>query len=103
MNNKKVPAPWNFLLTSIFFKVSVFFYTLYKLTDGVIFKGLKMDDGKEKNGSENFGPQDDLLGSNSEIAVKLRQFYTALQEEEIPEKFLDLLEKLDKAEQGSQN
>ena len=74
-----------------------------QLTDGVIFKGLKMDDSKEKNGSDGFGPEDDLLGSNSEIAVKLRQFYTAIQEEEIPEKFLDLLEKLDKAEQGSQS
>lgn len=62
-----------------------------------------MDDGKEKNGSDIFGPDDDLLGSNSEIAVKLRQFYTAIQEEKIPEKFLDLLEKLDKAEQESQN
>lgn len=62
-----------------------------------------MDDGKEKNGSDIFGPDDDLLGSNSEIAVKLRQFYTAIQEEKIPDKFLDLLEKLDKAEQESQN
>ncbi|WP_295894185.1 NepR family anti-sigma factor [uncultured Bartonella sp.] len=62
-----------------------------------------MDDGKEKNGSEIFGPDDDLLGSNSEIAVKLRQFYTAIQEEKIPDKFLDLLDKLDKAEQESQN
>ena len=62
-----------------------------------------MDDSKEKNGSEVSGPEDDLLGSNSEIAVKLRQFYTAIQKEEIPEKFLDLLEKLDKAEQESQS
>ena len=62
-----------------------------------------MDDGKGKNGSEMIGPDDDLLGSNSEIAVKLRQFYTAIQEEEIPERFLDLLEKLDRAEQESQD
>jgi len=62
-----------------------------------------MDDSKGKNGSAFSGPQDDLLGSNSEIAIKLRQFYTAIQDEEIPEKFLDLLEKLDKAEQENQN
>ena len=62
-----------------------------------------MDDGKEKNGSEIFGPDDDLLGSNSELAVKLRQFYTEIQEEKIPDTFLDLLDKLDKAEQESQN
>ena len=62
-----------------------------------------MADGKEKNFYEIFGPDDDLLGSNSEIAVKLRQFYTAIQEEKIPDKFLDLLDKLDKAEQESQN
>ncbi|WP_297323586.1 NepR family anti-sigma factor [uncultured Bartonella sp.] len=62
-----------------------------------------MDDSKVKNGSEIIGPDDDLLGSNSEIAIKLRQFYTAIQEEQIPDRFLDLLEKLDKAEQESQD
>ena len=82
---------------------SVFVYTIEWLMGGIIFKGLTMDDSKVKNGSEIIGPDDDLLGSNSEIAIKLRQFYTAIQEEQIPDRFLDLLEKLDKAEQESQD
>ncbi len=40
----------------------------------------------------------DELGSNSEIGLKLRALYTGIQEEAIPERFLDLLEKLDQAE-----
>lgn len=61
-----------------------------------------MDDGTDKNCTETIGSDDGLLGSNSEIAVKLRRFYTAIQDEKLPEKFLDLLEKLDKAEEESQ-
>lgn len=41
---------------------------------------------------------DDGLGPNSDIGAKLRALYSSYQEEEIPEKFLDLLEKLDRAE-----
>ena len=42
------------------------------------------------------------LEQNSEISRKLRSLYEAVQEEEIPDKFLDLLEKLDQAEQSLQ-
>lgn len=45
----------------------------------------------------------DLLGSNSNIAVKLKEFYKTLQDEPIPNKFLDLLEKLDQAEEATTN
>lgn len=41
----------------------------------------------------------DGLGPNSDIGAKLRAYYGTVQEEPIPEKFLDLLEKLDQAEQ----
>ncbi len=44
---------------------------------------------------------DEGLGSNSDIGAKLRALYGAVQDEPIPEKFLDLLEKLDEAEQKS--
>ncbi|WP_412057300.1 NepR family anti-sigma factor [Bartonella sp. DGB2] len=44
----------------------------------------------------------DLFGPQSEIAEKLKQFYTGIQEEEIPERFLDLLEKLDQAEEAAE-
>ena len=41
------------------------------------------------------------LGSNSDIGAKLRAFYGAVQDQPIPDKFLDLLEKLDQVEQAS--
>ncbi|MGU3576882.1 NepR family anti-sigma factor [Brucellaceae bacterium C25G] len=40
----------------------------------------------------------DELGPNCEVGNKLRALYTSIQEEAIPDKFLDLLEKLDMAE-----
>ena len=40
----------------------------------------------------------DILEPNSQIGVKLRSLYAAVQEEAIPDRFLDLLEKLDQAE-----
>jgi len=40
----------------------------------------------------------DLLDPNSQIGVRLRSLYAAAQEEAIPDRFLDLLEKLDQAE-----
>ena len=44
-------------------------------------------------------PGDDALGPNSDIGMKLRALYSAVQEETIPDKFLELLERLDQAEQ----
>ncbi|MEI2300669.1 NepR family anti-sigma factor [Ensifer sp. MJa1] len=38
---------------------------------------------------------------NAQIAAKLRALYQSVQEEAIPARFLDLLEKLDAAEQQS--
>lgn len=48
-------------------------------------------------------PQQPLAseGAEAQIAQRLRSFYTSVQEEPIPQKFLDLLEKLDLAEQRS--
>ena len=43
----------------------------------------------------------DGLGPNSDIGAKLRAFYGAVQDQPIPDKFLDLLEKLDAVEQSS--
>lgn len=42
--------------------------------------------------------QDDGLGSNSDIGNKLRALYGAVQEEGIPNKLLELLERLDEVE-----
>ena len=38
---------------------------------------------------------------NTQIAMKLRAFYHSVQDEALPQKFLDLLEKLDAVESGS--
>ncbi|MBN9047269.1 MAG: RNA polymerase [Rhizobiales bacterium] len=42
----------------------------------------------------------DILGPNSEIGLKLRSLYSSIQDESIPDRFLDLLEKLDRVEQA---
>lgn len=41
---------------------------------------------------------DDGLGPSSDIGAKLRALYSSIQDEGIPERFLNLLEKLDHAE-----
>ncbi|MGW9229537.1 NepR family anti-sigma factor [Pseudorhizobium sp. NPDC055634] len=40
---------------------------------------------------------------NASISRKLREFYDAVQEEGIPDRFLDLLEKLEDAERNAQS
>lgn len=46
-----------------------------------------------------FGKKADPLGTNTEIARKLKQYYDDLVNEEIPDRFADLLSKLEQAEQ----
>ncbi|MDD9333380.1 MAG: NepR family anti-sigma factor, partial [Bartonella sp.] len=53
------------------------------------------------NLTDYFTFEDDLLGTNSEIALKLRQFYMQIQEEPLPLHLLELLDKLEQAEQDS--
>jgi|GEM_PF-543200 len=47
------------------------------------------------------GRDEDGLGTNSDIGSKLRALYSAAEAEPIPDKFLDLLEKLDLAERAT--
>jgi hypothetical protein len=42
----------------------------------------------------------EVLGPNSEIARKLKQYYHELVSEEIPDRFSDLLKRLEEAEPG---
>jgi len=61
-------------------------------------------DKKKGNGRRASLPQSDgLLGTNSQIANQLRAFYTSIQEEKIPDRFLELLEKLDQAEMQNES
>jgi hypothetical protein len=46
------------------------------------------------------GRVDDGLGPNTDIGARLRALYGAVQEEGVPDHLLDLLEKLDSAEQA---
>lgn len=43
----------------------------------------------------------DILDPNSQIGSRLRSLYAAAQDEAIPDRFLDLLEKLDQVEMAS--
>jgi hypothetical protein len=59
---------------------------------------------KEKTMSQDrnksrLGTPDDALGPNTDIGLKLRALYGSVQDEGIPDKLLDLLEKLDQVEQ----
>nr|4QIC_B Chain B, Anti-sigma factor NepR [Bartonella quintana str. Toulouse]4QIC_D Chain D, Anti-sigma factor NepR [Bartonella quintana str. Toulouse] len=62
-----------------------------------------MNDCDEKNLTNHFTFGDDLLGVNSEIARKLRQFYLEIQEEALPARLLELLERLEQAERFGLN
>jgi len=42
----------------------------------------------------------DIRNAETEIGLKLRALYASVQEEEIPARFLDLLERLDEAERN---
>jgi hypothetical protein len=44
---------------------------------------------------------DDGLGPNTDIGAKLRALYLNVQDEGIPDRLLDLLEQLDRAEQNA--
>jgi hypothetical protein len=46
---------------------------------------------------------EDGLGSNSDIGSRLRALYGAVQDEGVPSQLLDLLEKLDSAEQAQKS
>ena len=49
------------------------------------------------------GQADDGLGPNTDIGSRLRALYGAVQDEGVPDQLLDLLEKLDTAEQAQKS
>lgn len=49
--------------------------------------------------SDNFRPG--AMQPNASISRKLREFYDAVQEEGIPDRFLELLERLEEAEKNA--
>lgn len=64
------------------------------------------EDLGKKNDMPLSQPQDVKPGSaspNASISRKLREFYDAVQEEGIPDRFLDLLERLEQAERNAKS
>jgi len=49
------------------------------------------------------GQTDDGLGPNTDIGSRLRALYGSVQDEGVPDQLLDLLEKLDSAEQSQKS
>jgi len=71
-------------------------------------KAIRMAENKNKGRSmfadknllpPEYSNEDRLLGVHNRIAEQLRAFYSFIQEEEIPQRFLTLLEQLDEVEQ----
>lgn len=61
-----------------------------------------MSDKEKKGPSENFAePRFGEVDPNGEIGAKLKAYFSFVQSEPVPERFLDLLEKLDASERKS--
>ena len=60
-----------------------------------------MSDDKKNKDSVLINQSSNLLGDTSDISAKLRHFFDTLASEPIPDRFLELLEKLDEAEARS--
>jgi hypothetical protein len=64
------------------------------MTSGTKTARMKNNAARRASGSE-------ILGPNSEIGRKLRQYYDEIAADEIPERFADLLSRLEHAETPS--
>ena len=54
-----------------------------------------------KNNHTRGKPTEEFSGAYAEIPKRLKEYYDSIQEEAIPDRFLDLLEKLDMAERAA--
>lgn len=89
MAQKKVPALGNFFLHDAF-RIGQTSSRLTKL----------MSDNKTPDPGKSGSTRGKIMQDpNAQISEKLREFYQSVQEEPIPDRFLDLLEKLDEAEE----
>lgn len=88
MSDKKVPSFGNF-----------FFAAALRLSDDQNGCMRPMRERTSQNGTEPL--QETATEAAQQITDRLRQLYESVQAEGIPDKFLDLLERLDEAEQRS--
>jgi hypothetical protein len=93
MGQKKVPNTRNF-------------FSSYAFNGTISQQAPVMSDDETRNKdkmttaqSNNFRPG--AMQPNASISRKLREFYDAVQEEGIPDRFLELLERLDEAEKNA--
>jgi hypothetical protein len=90
-----------------FRKRGTFFKAVHSCPDDIETGCLRMsEDLGKKNDMPLSQPQDVKPGSaspNASISRKLREFYDAVQEEGIPDRFLDLLERLEQAERNAKS
>ena len=87
----KVPTTWNFFGAGAF-------YGLRGRSDHLV--GMIKDIFVSQQRVRMQGRVEDGLGPNSDIGSRLRALYGAVQDEGVPDQLLDLLEKLDSAEQA---
>jgi hypothetical protein len=92
-DSRRFQKPWNFFRRPAFIIIS----------EGSVIRelGILMRDKTNMNQMTPARPRrsEDGLGPNSDIGAKLRALYGQVQDEGIPDKFLDLLEKLAAAEE----
>jgi len=88
-NQKKVPNTWNFFSTGT---LSVICVHSERAGKGMI--------DREDKGATSKGARRSDLGLTDAIASQLKQYYTSVEEEPIPDNLLSLLEKLDEAERS---
>jgi hypothetical protein len=85
------------------FRKTELFLTSRILNPTILQAGARVmsDETRKKHDMTTIQPQNAKPGSlapNASISRKLRDFYDAVQEEGIPDRFLDLLERLEEAE-----
>lgn len=74
--------------------------TTHRISDHIMMKDKLVNPQRMRTQT---GRVDDGLGPNTDIGARLRALYGAVQEEGVPDRLLDLLEKLDSAEQAQRS
>lgn len=62
-----------------------------------------MKSNKSGNASAGSGSKNSISSENDPVGQRLRDFFSAIEDEGIPDRFLDLLDKLDAAENAVAN
>jgi hypothetical protein len=91
---KKVPQEWNFFCRQEFLCPTISQQAARVMSDDNRKK-------EEMTAIQSHEVRPGAVPPNASISRKLRDFYDAVQEEGIPDRFLDLLERLEQAEKNA--